>query len=377
MAIATGGPEALKPVGETEFVAALAREADARGAKARVCEGIVGLADMLLGDAVAPVLEAHIAAGEGRFRGIRHVTARNEAFRASIVPPPPAQVMADPVFRQAYARLREHGLSFDAWLYHTQIDELADLARAFPDTPVILNHVGGPLGIGPFAGKRDEVFPAWRAAVGRLAVCPNASVKLGGLAMVVTGFEFHKQAEPPGSEQLLAAWRPYLETCIEAFGPARCMFESNFPVDKAMCSYTAMWNAFKRSARALGRRPRGDVPRHRGAGLSPEKLIATNNGRNRHMAVHHTPNGAAARALLPGSARADPCADQFGADPDRAAERCRRTLQGRGRPGQQGSRPRWRRRISAGRCSAGRCRSCRSTTRTRPTWPARRPAVDR
>ncbi len=243
----TDGPEALKPVGETEFVAALARRSDARGVKARVCEGIVGHADMLLGDAVAPVLEAHIAAAEGRFRGIRHVTARNEYFRASIVPPPPAQVMATPAFRAAFARLRAHHLSFDAWLYHTQIDELADLARAFPDTPIILNHVGGPVGIGPFAGKRDEVFTAWRAAILRLAQCPNASVKLGGLAMVVTGFEFHKQNEPPTSGDLLAAWRPYLDTCIEAFGPSRCMFESNFPVDKAMCSYTAMWNAYKRA----------------------------------------------------------------------------------------------------------------------------------
>jgi predicted TIM-barrel fold metal-dependent hydrolase len=243
----TEGPEALKAVGETEFVVALAREADARGVKARVCEGIVGFADMLLGDAVTPVLEAHMAAADGRFRGIRHVTARNEAFRASIVPPPPAHAMADDAFRTAYARLRAHDLSFDAWLYHTQIDELAVLARAFPDTPVILNHVGGPLGIGPYAGKRDDVFADWRAALGRLARCSNVSVKLGGLAMVITGFEFHKQKEPPGSEVLLAAWHPYLDTCIEAFGPARCMFESNFPVDKAMCSYTAMWNTFKRA----------------------------------------------------------------------------------------------------------------------------------
>ena len=242
------GPEAMRPVGETEFVTALAEEADRRGTAARVCEGIVGHADLLLGDAVAPVLEAHIEAAHGRFRGIRHVTARNEEFRASIVPPPPARVMADPVFRRGYARLKEHALSFDAWLYHPQIGELADLARAFPDTPVVLNHVGGPLGIGLFAGKRHEVFPVWRASIGQLARCQNVSCKLGGLAMVVTGFEFHTQPEPPGSETLLDAWRPYLETCIDAFGPDRCMFESNFPVDKAMCSYTAMWNAFKRAA---------------------------------------------------------------------------------------------------------------------------------
>ena len=241
------GPEAMRPVGETEFVAALAREVEARGTRARVCAGIVGHADLLLGDAVTPVLEAHVAAGQGRFCGIRHVTARNEHFRASIVSAP-AQVMADPAFRTAYARLARFGLSFDAWLYHTQLDELTGLAHAFPGTQIILNHVGGPLGIGPFAGRRDEVFEQWRAAIIRLACCPNVAVKLGGLAMVSTGFAFHRQAEPPGSDTLLAAWRPYLDACIQAFGPSRCMFESNFPVDKAMCSYTAMWNAFKRAA---------------------------------------------------------------------------------------------------------------------------------
>ena len=246
------GPEAMQPVGETEFVTALAEEAVRRGVRTRVCEGIVGHADLALGDAVAPVLEAHIEAAHGRFRGIRHVTARNEAFRASIVPPPPAGILGSPGFRAGFAQLARFGLSFDAWLYHTQIDELSDLARAYPGTPIILNHVGGPLGIGPYKGKRDEVFAAWRASIRRLAECRNVAVKLGGLAMVITGFDFHEQDMPPDSTALAAVWRPYFEECIQAFGPDRCMFESNFPVDKAMCSYAACWNAFKRVAQNYG-----------------------------------------------------------------------------------------------------------------------------
>ena len=244
----TDGPEAMRPVGETEFVAGVAREAERRGSKTRVCEGIVAHADLLLGDAVTPVLEAHAAAADGRLRGIRHLTARDGSFRGGIAEPPPAHLMSSPAFRQGYARLGQHGLSFDAWLYHTQIDELTALANDFPDTPVVLNHVGGALGVGAYAGRRDDVFQDWRAAIRRLSTCPNATVKLGGLAMVMTGFEFHKQPMPPDSTELLAAWRPYLETCIDIFGPDRCMFESNFPVDKAMCSYAVLWNAFKRAA---------------------------------------------------------------------------------------------------------------------------------
>ena len=194
------------------------------------------------------MLEAHIVAAGGRFRGIRHVTACSETFVASVVPPPPAKVMADATFRQGFAQLAKFGLSFDAWLYHPQIGELTDLARAFPQTPIILNQVGGPLGIGPHAGRREEVFAEWRSLILPLAACQNVSVKLGGLAMVVNGFDFHKQILPPSSAELETAWRPYFETRIEAFGVARCMFESNFPVDKAMCSYAVLWNAFKRIA---------------------------------------------------------------------------------------------------------------------------------
>ena len=244
----TDGPEELRPVGETEFVVEIAAEAERRHTRTRVCAGIVGQADMRLGDRVDAVLEAHVAAAGGRFRGIRHLTARDEGFTAGIAPPPPARMMGEPTFRAGVARLERFGLSFDAWLYHTQIPELTELARTFPGIPMVLDHVGGPLGIGPYQGRRDEVFTAWRASIRQLAGCANVSVKLGGLAMLVAGFGFHERPVPPSSEELAQAWRPYFDACIEDFGAGRCMFESNFPVDAAMCSYPVLWNAFKRVA---------------------------------------------------------------------------------------------------------------------------------
>ena len=244
----TSGPEHLKPVGETEFVASVAAEAERRGTKTKVCAGIVGHVDFRIGDQVDEVLRAHTEAGGGRFRGIRQVTARHHRILASIATPPAFGLMAEPAFRRGFAWLEKHKLSFDAWLYHTQIDQLVDLARAFPGVPIVLNHVGGPLGAGPYRGKRDEVFAAWRASLKTLAACPNVSMKLGGLAMVVNGFDFHENILPPSSGELAAAWRPWMEACIEDFGASRCMFESNFPVDKGMCSYPVLWNAFKRIA---------------------------------------------------------------------------------------------------------------------------------
>jgi predicted TIM-barrel fold metal-dependent hydrolase len=152
----------------------------------------------------------------------------------------------DPKVREGFARLAPLGLSFDAWMYHTQLGELIDLAHSFPETPIVLDHVGGAIGLGPYAGKRDEVFAAWNGKIRELAACPNVHIKLGGLGMRMFGFTHHLGDLPPSSEELAAAWRPYIETCIAAFGPERAMFESNFPVDKGSCGYAALWNAFKR-----------------------------------------------------------------------------------------------------------------------------------
>jgi predicted TIM-barrel fold metal-dependent hydrolase len=152
----------------------------------------------------------------------------------------------DPAFRRGFAHLQPLGLSFDSWQFYPQLPDLVDLLRAFPETNVVLNHAGGMLGIPPHAGRRDEVFRIWRANMRELAQFPNLSVKAGGLGMLYCGWDFHLRDIPPGSEELAAAWRPYIETCLEVFGPERCMMESNFPVDKQSCGYGVLWNALKR-----------------------------------------------------------------------------------------------------------------------------------
>jgi L-fuconolactonase len=239
------GPEMLKPVGETEFLESVATQAAANpGIAVAVASAIVGFADLSLGDGAAAILEAHMAASPGRFRGIRHSTTwdgsgalRNEA---------PPGLMSASSFRRGVAALAPRNLSYDAWLYHPQLPELAELARAVPDVSIILNHLGAPLGIGPSAGKRVEVFQAWRDGIRRVAACPNVTVKLGGLGSERSGFDWHARDVKPSSLELASELRPYFEFCIESFGPDRCMFESNFPVEKRSNVYVVVWNAFKR-----------------------------------------------------------------------------------------------------------------------------------
>jgi L-fuconolactonase len=245
----TSGPEEMQPVGETEFVAAAARECESGEYGAlRACAGIVGHADCLLGERIDAVLEAHIQAGGGRFKGIRHSGTYDPAIAPTALPGAPPGLYRDKAFRAGFARLHGLGLTFEAWLYHPQLGDLIDLLRAFPDQKVVLNHLGGPLGVGPYEDRRAEVFAQWRAYMTELAVFPNLHIKLGGLAMNVNGFGFHNQVLPPSSGEMATAWRPYIETAVELFGVDRCMFESNFPVDKGMCSYPMLWNAFKRVA---------------------------------------------------------------------------------------------------------------------------------
>jgi len=242
------GAVELRPVGEIEFANGVAAmSASGTYGETRVCAGIVGYADLALGAPVERVLEAMIGAGGGRFRGIRFITASHPdqaAWGSAIIRP--EGLLMDPKLREGFSRLAPLGLSFDAWMYHTQLGELVGLARAFPETPIVLDHVGGAIGLGRYAGRRDEVFAEWGARIRELAACPNVHIKLGGLGMRMFGFTLHTRELPPSSEELDAAWRPYMETCIAAFGPDRAMFESNFPVDKGSCSYAALWNAFKR-----------------------------------------------------------------------------------------------------------------------------------
>jgi len=251
----------MRPVGETEFVAGIAAMSASGGyGTAKICAGIVGHVDLRQGRHAGDVLEAHIRAGGGRFRGIRHITAydpdptlMNPAYS------PPPGLMADKTFREGFACLAPLNLTFDAWLYHPQIGDVAALARAFPGTGICLNHIGGPLAIGSYAGKRAEVFAQWSAAIRDLAKCPNVVVKLGGMAMRINGWGFEEQAEPPSSEALAAAWKPYVDTCIEAFGANRCMFESNFPVDKGSYGYQAFWNACKILAKGASAAEKADL----------------------------------------------------------------------------------------------------------------------
>lgn len=241
------GPLALRPVGETDAVMDVVRQARARNGDTDVCAGIVSYAELTQGAAVDEVLEAHRHAAGGRFRGIRHITAHEPSFE-TYLPPVAPDTMASAAFREGFARLAPAGLSFDGWLYHPQIPQFTDLARAFPETTMILDHLGGPLGIGDYRGKGDEVFARWKASMADLATCPNVNVKLGGLVMDITGRTYAAGDMPPDSEALARDFRPWIETAIELFGPERCMFESNFPVDKVSVSYPVLWNTFKRIA---------------------------------------------------------------------------------------------------------------------------------
>jgi predicted TIM-barrel fold metal-dependent hydrolase len=209
---------------------------------------------------VEAVLQAHLAAGGGLFRGIRVRAAwhPDPAF-AGPADGPPEDLMQLPRFRAGFAQLARLGLTCDLWVYHTQLAQAADLAGAFPETRIVLNHVGGPLGIGPYEGRRDSVFADWARDIRILAQHRNVSIKLGGLAMPRIGFGFDRLDSPPSSAELATAWHPYIDTCLTAFEPRRCMFESNFPVDKGMTSYGVLWNAHKRMAAGLSPAERQDV----------------------------------------------------------------------------------------------------------------------
>ena len=242
------GPAALRPVGETEFVNGIAAMSASGGyGDGRMCASIVGFVDLTLPEAGA-ALDAHMAASP-RFRGIRHASGwdASEDVRNSHTNPTEG-LLGDAAFRSGFAELGKRGLTFDAWMYHSQIRELIPLARAFPDQPIVLDHFGGPLGIGPYEGRRQEIFAAWKDDVAELARCENVVAKLGGLVMPINGFGFHKRDTPATSDELVAATRDYYLHMIDCFGADRCMFESNFPVDRQSCSYHVLYNSFKKIA---------------------------------------------------------------------------------------------------------------------------------
>jgi L-fuconolactonase len=246
------GPAEFRTLGETEFVNGIAAMSASGGyGPTRVAAGIVGLVDLTLGGRVEEILRAHMAAAGPRFKGVRYCAGwedKTEGIHNSHTNPPPHLYRDHAKFREGFAVLDKLGLTFDAWLYHPQLPDLISLARAFPQQPIVLDHAGGPLGLGWYSDRRNEVFRDWKRDIEELAGCPNVYIKLGGLGMRLNGFQFHHREQPPSSQDLADAWRPYIDTCIEAFGPSRCMFESNFPVDKISAPYLLYWNAFKRLA---------------------------------------------------------------------------------------------------------------------------------
>ena len=242
----TQGPEDMKCVGETEWVDGIAARARLRPQAAQIA-AMMGNMD-LRGARVREVLEAHCAASS-LFRGIRQIAAwdtNDVLFVMEGVTH--ANLYGEPAFRAGFAVLSEMGLRFDAWHYHPQTTHLTALARAFPTTPIVLDHLGTPVGIGSYAGHEEEIYREWARDLTALASCPNVSIKLGGLAMPWNGFGFEQAAQPPSSDQLVAKWARYYHHAIEQFGPERCMFESNFPVDKCAVTYAVLWNAFKKMA---------------------------------------------------------------------------------------------------------------------------------
>lgn len=242
------GPEAMKPLGEVEFVNGIAAiAASGEHGPCAVAAGIVGSVDLTLGAEIGPTLDAQIAAAGGRFKGIRHgVSWDADPVFPDIRTKPGPKLLMDPRYRAGVAEVAARGLSLDIWCFHPQIPEVTDLARAFPDLPIVLNHFGVVLGIGGYAGRADEVFADWKRDVSDLATCPNVMMKLGGIHMPENGFGWHEGPRPPSSAELVDATRRYHETSIALFGVDRCMFESNFPVDGITCGYNTIWNAFKR-----------------------------------------------------------------------------------------------------------------------------------
>jgi predicted TIM-barrel fold metal-dependent hydrolase len=240
------GPPSMQPVGEVEFARSFADTCEIQNPGGpRVCEGIIAHADLTLGDDVQPVLDAMAEAGGKRLKGIRHGAtwdSGSAGYGRTFARP---HLLSDATFRRGFARLIPLGLTFDAWLFYPQLPDLVSLLHDFPDASVVVDHAGGVLGVDPHT-DRAAVFDAWRENMKRVAGCPNVMVKIGGLGMLYAGWDFHLRDRPPSSNDLAVCWRPYVETCIELFGPERCMFESNFPVDKQSCGYGVLWNAFKR-----------------------------------------------------------------------------------------------------------------------------------
>jgi predicted TIM-barrel fold metal-dependent hydrolase len=257
----TAGPEPLRPVGETEMIVeATPGPVPTRSGDCRIGAAIVCHADLSLGERVDEVLQQHMGAAQGRLRGVRQRAATVDGPVGRLTPEPRRpRLLSEPGFRRGFARLQPLGLAFDAWIYHTQLQELVDLADRFPHTTIVVNHIGGPLGVLDFQSRRAEVLREWEHDLHAVAERPNTRIKIGGMGMPVLGFGFEQCERPPGAQTLAEAWKPFIEICATAFGTERCMFESNFPIDKQSCSYGELWNAFKLATSGWSPRERSDL----------------------------------------------------------------------------------------------------------------------
>ncbi len=242
------GPKALLSLGEVDFVVEQAEASRKGGAGKPEIAALVSHADLCLGDALEEVLVAHVEQSKGLFRGVRHAGAHDDEPALMIAGRSPADLYADPEFRRGVELLGKLGHTFDTWHYHHQNPVFAELARAVPDTVLVLDHFGTPLGVGRYAGKREEIFQQWKKDMAEIAQCPNVVAKLGGMAMPDNGFGWMGRELPPTSDEFVEAQARYYHHTIECFGPERCMFESNFPVDKLSISYPVLWNGLKKIA---------------------------------------------------------------------------------------------------------------------------------
>lgn len=255
------GPGAMRPVGEVDMIVGVTGEpVETPRGPCQVAAGIVSYVDLTLGHGAVEVLEEQLQAGQGRLRGVRYRTATDDGTVGRFIKDRPrAHLLLDSAFRRGFGYLDRWGLSFDAWVYHTQLPELIDLADAFPNTTIVLDHIGAPMGVAEWRAKRTEVLADWEKNLRALAARPNVRVKIGGMGMTVFGFGFEHGERPATSSELARAWQPCIDVCLEAFGTRRSMFESNFPVDKQSCSYVELWNAFKVATRSMSHDERGDL----------------------------------------------------------------------------------------------------------------------
>lgn len=238
------GPEHLLCVGETEWWVRQVRDGEP-ALQPRICQGLIARSNLLLGAEVDRVLQAHADAAGPGLRGFRFCAAQDTDPRLRSHYPCPPDPFAPGAIDQGLQAVARTGLPLDIWVYFHQLPAVASWLTRHPATPIVLNHAGGPIGLGPYAGQRDAVRQQWARHLALFRDMPQVSLKFGGLAMALAGFGWHRRDRPASSQELAQAWQPYFETCLDVFGPGRVMFESNFPVDRAGCSQVTLWNAYK------------------------------------------------------------------------------------------------------------------------------------